>query len=187
MIWLHDICVQIKHALQQAAHLQRNHAASAHDSYQAAPLLASSASYTTAAEPRVSLHPLSSSTSSTATAVGAGVGSKSSSSISSAFPSQSSFHSAAGGLPRASSDASGTSRSGGGAAAFATGAIDKEAPSAVEVERALVAELELTKLRTRCLGAFSLLQALLDVVEVRCRCRMWMASGGFDWKSRRSS
>lgn len=35
-----------------------------------------------------------------------------------------------------------------------------------EVERALLAELELTKLRIRCSGVLSRLQALLDVLEV---------------------
>lgn len=53
----------------------------------------------------------------------------------------------------------------------------------VVVERALLAELELTKVRMRSAGVLSRLQALLDVLEVRSRWGwgwggMWMGGIG---------
>jgi hypothetical protein len=194
--WLHDICIQMKQALQQAAYLQLD------QQYHAAaglipppvPIFSAASSYAGAAPIDSSKLPLGSATAAATTPLPNnqnnhhhlhhqqhGNNHHHSNSHSHALSSQSSFVSAAApynyppppapaGLARGLSNASTTSRGGAPVAAGAMGmaagaAALSDAPSE-EVGRALLAELELTKLRMRSAGVLSRVQALLDVLEV---------------------
>ena len=215
MTWLHDICIQMKQALQQAAYLQLDQQYHAAAGLHPPPM------------PSLSLSAAASSSSSYAASMdsskaplGHALLPNHQNNHPHAFSSQSSFVSASAtpdnnypplpppppppaptGFARAPSSAFTASRGGapvavggmglgmgmGMAAAGAAAAMDV-VPYASEreevvVERALLAELELTKVRMRSAGVLSRLQALLDVLEVRSRWGwgwggMWMGGIG---------